>query len=84
MTDFSGTSILSNEFVVIGRESTDNLEVLLGLRQMWPMSPQVAKSGLKNQNLNGMILSLYLFTMGGFDDQSNSDLLLIWYAPQSS
>ena len=32
MTDFSGTSILSNEFVVIGRESTDNLGVLLGSR----------------------------------------------------
>ena len=30
MTDFSGTSILSNEFVVIGRLSTDNLGVLLG------------------------------------------------------
>ena len=25
VTDFFGTSILSNEFVVIGRESTDNL-----------------------------------------------------------
>ena len=32
MTDFSETSILSNEFVVIGRASTDNLSVLLGLR----------------------------------------------------
>ena len=31
MTDFSGTSILSNEFVVIGRASTDILGVLLGL-----------------------------------------------------
>ena len=30
VTDFSGTSILSNEFVVIGRASTDNLGVLLG------------------------------------------------------
>ena len=30
LTDFSGTSILSNEFVVIGRASTDNLGVLLG------------------------------------------------------
>ena len=30
VTDFSGTSILSNEFVVIGRVSTDNLGVLLG------------------------------------------------------
>ena len=29
VTDFSGTSILSNEFVVIGRASTDNLGVLL-------------------------------------------------------
>ena len=32
VTDFSGTSILSNEFVVICRASTDNLGVLLGLR----------------------------------------------------
>ena len=32
MTVFSGTSILSNEFVVIGRASTDNLGVLLGPR----------------------------------------------------
>ena len=32
VTDFSGTSILSNEFVVIGRASTDNLGVLLGPR----------------------------------------------------
>ena len=32
MNDFSGTSIMSNEFVVIGRASTDNLGVLLGLR----------------------------------------------------
>ena len=32
VTDFSWTSILSNEFVVIGRANTDNLEVLLGLR----------------------------------------------------
>ena len=32
VTDFSGTSILSYEFVVIGRASTDNLGVLLGLR----------------------------------------------------
>ena len=32
MTDFSGTSILSNEIVVIGRASTDNLGVLLGPR----------------------------------------------------
>ena len=31
VTDFSGTSILSNEFVVIGRASTDNLGVILGL-----------------------------------------------------
>ena len=30
VTDFSGTSILSNEFVVIGRASTDNLVVLFG------------------------------------------------------
>ena len=32
MTDFSGTLILSIGFVVIGRASTDNLGVLLGLR----------------------------------------------------
>ena len=32
VTDFYGTSILSNEFVVIGRASTDNLGVLLGMR----------------------------------------------------
>ena len=32
VTDFSGTSILSNEFVVIDRASTDNLWVLLGPR----------------------------------------------------
>ena len=32
VTDFSGTSILSNELVVIGRASTDNLGVLLGPR----------------------------------------------------
>ena len=40
VTDFSGTSILSNEFVVIGRANTDNLEVLLGPRaeffEIWP------------------------------------------------
>ena len=35
MTDFSGTSILSNEFVVIGRESNDNLGVLLGPRAQY-------------------------------------------------
>ena len=32
VTDFSGTSILSNEFVVIGRASTDNLGGILGPR----------------------------------------------------
>ena len=32
VTDFSGTSIFSNEFVVIGRASTDNLGVLSGPR----------------------------------------------------
>ena len=32
VTDFSGTLILSNEFVVIGRASNDNLGVLLGPR----------------------------------------------------
>ena len=32
VTDFSGTSILSDELVVIGRASTDNLGVLLVLR----------------------------------------------------
>ena len=35
MTDFSWTSILSNEFVVIGRESTDSLGVLLGPRAQY-------------------------------------------------
>ena len=30
VTDFSGTSMLSNKFVVIERASTDNLGVLLG------------------------------------------------------
>ena len=29
MTDFSGISIFRNEFVVIGRASTDNLGILL-------------------------------------------------------
>ena len=32
VTDFSGTSIFRNEFVVIGGASTDNLGVLLGPR----------------------------------------------------
>ena len=32
VTDFSGTLISSNEFVVIGRASNDNLGVLLGPR----------------------------------------------------
>ena len=32
VTDFSGTSILSNDFVVLGRASTDKLGVFLGLR----------------------------------------------------
>ena len=32
VTDFSGTLILSNEFVVIGRASNENLGVLLGPR----------------------------------------------------
>ena len=31
VTDFSGTLILRNEFVVIGRASTDNLGIHLGL-----------------------------------------------------
>ena len=48
VADFSGIFILSNEFVVIGRASTYNLGVIL-----WP---QVAKSGSKDQNLNGMRL----------------------------
>ena len=30
VNDLSGTSTLSNEFVVIGSKSTDNLGVLLG------------------------------------------------------
>ena len=55
VTNFSGSSILSNEIVVIGRASTDNL----GVR--WVCAPNVAhvatggKKWLKNQNLNGMI-----------------------------
>ena len=51
VTDISGTSILSNEFVVIGRANTDILGVLLefgSARPIWPMWPQVAKSGSKN------------------------------------
>ena len=36
VTAFSGTSILSNEFVVIGRASTDNLGVI------WVRAPNVA------------------------------------------
>ena len=36
VTTFSGTSILSNEFVVIGRASTDNLGVI------WVRAPNVA------------------------------------------
>ena len=46
VTDFSGTSILSNEFVVIGRASTDNLGVLLGRPRA-----QVSKSGLMWSNV---------------------------------
>ena len=42
VTDFSAKSILSNEFVVIGRASTA------------PNVAHVATGGLKNQNLNGM------------------------------
>ena len=51
MTVFSRTSILSNEFVVIGRASTDNLGVLLGPRaKCCPCGhTQVAKSGLKTK-----------------------------------
>ena len=36
VTDYSGTSILSNEFVVIGRASTDNLGFF------WVCAPNVA------------------------------------------
>ena len=64
VTDCSGTSILSNEFVVIGRASTDNLGVLLGPHALWPIWPQVAKSGSKNLNLNGIKWSLDLFASG--------------------
>ena len=51
VTDFSGTSFLSNEFEVIGRASTDNLDggTFGSERPMWPMWPQVAKSGSKTK-----------------------------------
>ena len=57
MTDFSGTSIFRNDFVVIGRGD------FRSARPMWPMWPEVAKSGSKNQNLDGMRWSLDLFTI---------------------
>ena len=41
VTDFSGTSILSNEFVVICRASTDNLGYF------WVRVPNVATGGKK-------------------------------------
>ena len=49
VTDLSGTSILSNDFVAIGRQVP---------RYFWVRAPNVAhvatggKSGSKNQNLN--------------------------------
>ena len=50
VTDFSGTSILSNEFVVIGRASTDNLGVLLGPRaQCGPCGHRWQKVAQKNR-----------------------------------
>ena len=62
--DFSGTSIFINEFVEIGRGSTDNLGYF------WVRAPNVAhvatgdKKWLKKQNLNGIRCSLDLFTIG--------------------
>ena len=47
MTDFSGTYILSNEFVVIGRASTNSLGVLLGLRAKCVNVAHVATDGKK-------------------------------------
>ena len=61
MNNFSRAYILSYEFVVIGRASTDNLGVLLGLRAKFGHRWQ---KWLKKQNLNGMIYSLFLFTIG--------------------
>ena len=64
VTDFSGTSILSNEFVIIGRASTDNLGYF------WVRAPNVAhvatggKKWRKKQNLNGIRWSLDLFAIG--------------------
>ena len=55
VTDFSGTLILSNAFVVIGRAITDNLGVLFGLRAKCGPCGHRCKKWLKNQNLNGMI-----------------------------
>ena len=50
VTDFSGTSILSNEFVVIGKASTDNLGVLLGPRaQCGPWSHRWQKVAQKTK-----------------------------------
>ena len=62
VTDFSGTSILSIEFVVIDRASANNLGGTFGSAR--PVWPQVAKSGSKNQNLNGMRWSLDRITNG--------------------
>ena len=45
VTDFSGTSILSNEFVVIGRASTDNLGELLGPRAQCGQTSKSDKNG---------------------------------------
>ena len=45
--DISGTSILSNEFVVISRASTDNTKYFWSARQMWP---QVAKMAQKHKS----------------------------------
>ena len=45
VTDFSGTSILSNEFVVICRANTDNLagSTFESARQMWHRGQKVVK-----------------------------------------
>ena len=52
VTDFSGASILSNEFVVIGRASTDNLGVLLGPRAQCGQCGHRCQKWLKKATLS--------------------------------
>ena len=54
VTDFSGTLIFSNECVVIGRASHDNLGVLLGpwpqcghRWQKWPKKPKPERNDME-------------------------------------